>query len=136
MTERSDVDGVRVVGVDAYCADVARLGQADVGPCASAITRAVHAVTVTHVDANRGFAGARVDDVLIRRRDGERADRTARQLTVGDALPIRSGVLGLPNTTGAGAEVEDVAIDRVRSDGNHPATAGRADAAVRDLAEK
>src|SRR5688572_13511061 len=65
VPERRDPDDVRVVGVDADPADVARLAQPDVGPGAAGVGGAVDAVAVGDVDADRRLAHAGVDDVGV-----------------------------------------------------------------------
>ena len=52
-------------------------GQSDVRPGLAAIRRLVGAAALNDVAANVGLAGADVDDIGIRGRDGDRADRRA-----------------------------------------------------------
>src|SRR2546430_1756104 len=59
--------------------------------------------------ANPCFAGAGPDDVGVRRRNRERADRGNR-LVVEDRLPMDAAVSGLENTARSGAGVVDVGL--------------------------
>ena len=75
MSERGDVDGIGIARIDDDCANLPRVGQADVRPRATAVGRLVHPVAVCDIGAHVGFTAADVDDVRIARSYRDRADR-------------------------------------------------------------
>ena len=129
VAEGGDVDEVRVGRVDADAPDVAGVAQADGSPGAAAVGGPVDAVAVRDVAADAGLAHADVDHVGVGRRDGERADGGGLEEAVGDVLPVRAAVGGLPHAARAGAEVEGRGLGRMAGDGDHTAAAVRPDAA-------
>src|ERR1019366_7390512 len=74
--------------------------------------------------ADAGLARADVEDVGIRRRDRDRADR-ADGLAVENRPPVRAAVGGLPHAPGDRAEVEDLRLAGDAGHGEHaPAAEG------------
>ena len=123
IADRADDDLVGIGGADDDRSDVVRVAQADVGPRLPAVGRLVHAV------AARLFAGAGVDDLRIRRRDGERADgRHAGPIE--DRRPRLPGVRALPDAAARRAEVVGVRVRRVDGPRGDAAGAERADASA------
>jgi hypothetical protein len=74
VTERGDEDDVGAPRMHDDAADVARIGESDVGPRLAAIGRSIDAIAVRHVVADARLAGAGVDDVGVGRRNRDRAD--------------------------------------------------------------
>ena len=70
--------------------------EADVRPGLAGVGRLVDAVARHDVAADARLAHADVDDVGVRFGDGDRADRRARDLAVGDRRPVRAAVGRLP----------------------------------------
>ena len=111
VAEGGDVDAVRIVGVDGDAADVLGVVEADVGPGLALIGGLVHAVAVGVLAADVGLAGADVDDVGVRRGDGDGADGAdGNAVCRRDGEPGAAGVFGLPDAAADGAEVEGVGL--------------------------
>ena len=126
VAERRDEGAVGIARIDDHAADVPGVAQADRGPRAAGVDRAVHAGAVRDVAAQAGLAAADVDHVGIRRRDGDRADRRD-VLLVEHRRPGRAAVAGLPHAAGGGAEVEGERIADHAGDRERAAAAVRAD---------
>ena len=91
--------------MDADFGDVLRLAEADVLPRLARVGRFVDAVAGLDVAANARLARADEDDVRIRFRHGDRADRRTRDLAVGHRRPRLAAVRGLPQAAASGAEI-------------------------------
>ena len=128
VAEGGHPDDVRVVGVDADLADLAGLAQAGVAPGAAGVGAAVDAVAVGDVGADGRLAGAGVDHVGVGRGDGQRSHRGGGEEAVGDGAPVRAAVGRLPDAAGHRAEVVGRRVVGDAGDGDHAATAERADA--------
>ena len=76
-----------------------------------------------------------VEDVRIRRRDRDPADRSGR-LVVEDRLPRAAGIGGLPDAAVAHADVEGVRLARVAGGRLRPPGAERTDVAPSQFAEE
>ena len=107
MAEHRDEETVRVAGIDEDRADLPAVAQAEVLPRPPAVGRFVDAVADREVRPLQSLAAADVDDVRVRRRDRERADRL-RRLLVEDRRPGAAGVVGLPDAAVVDADVEEV----------------------------
>ena len=83
-------------------------------------------IALRDVGAHVGFAGADVDDVRLRRRDRDRADRADVDV-IEDRLPRAAGIVGSPDAAVHRAEIETLRIPRVARDGKHASAAERAD---------
>jgi hypothetical protein len=116
VTERGDIDAVRVLRVHDDASDLARLLEAGPRPRAPSVERAVHPVAVGDVRPHVGLAGPDVEDARIGRRHRDRADRRDR-LAVEDRLPRAPGVRRLPDAAADGAEVEMLGLSRHEGDG-------------------
>ena len=92
--QRARVDDVGVAGIDDEARDLLAVGKAHVRPVLTGVDRFVHAVADRRVVARVALAGAGVDHVGIRRRDGDRPDGGDR-LIVEDRLPRDAAVGGL-----------------------------------------
>lgn len=118
-------------------ANVARVIQADMLPTAPGIGGFVNAIAMRDINTNRGFARAGVDDVRIRFRDRQRADRSGVEVAVGDIAPVLPGVVRLPDATRAGAEVEGADIAGVAGHSDDaPAAEGSDTAPASDVVER
>ena len=127
MPHRRDVYDVRVAWIDDDAGDVPCVIESQMCPGATAIRRAVDAVTVSVVLSKVRLSAARVDDVRITRGDGNRANRRDVRLAVGDVGPSHAGVRRLPHPAVDGTEVEDPRIARIAGDGNRASATERAD---------
>ena len=144
VTEGGDEDVVRILRIDSHRRDLLRLLEADVLPVPAAVGRAVHAVAVREILAEVGLARPDVDDVVIRRRDGDRTDGCYRGVVIGDVVPGGAGVDGLPDATVhrahvEGARLHGIARHRDRAPaakGAHEAPLHRAQHGVRSDARR
>ncbi len=114
------VDDVGIARIDGDLGDHVRVAKPGIRPRLAGVGRLVDAVAGVEIAANVGFAGAGVDDVGIRRRDGERADRIGdpRDLSVGNVGPAQAVVGAPPDAALDAAHIKEV---RLRS--GTPATA-------------
>jgi hypothetical protein len=129
VTEHCRINDVGVGGMDADTADMLRLTQAHMRPCAAGVRGSVDPIAIGHVETYFGLAGARIDHIVIGAGHGDRTDgRTAKE-SVGNATPVDAAVNGLPDAAGAGPEVEHHRIHRVARDRDDTPPAGGADAA-------
>ena len=124
MAERRDEQARRILRVDDDRADLARVPQAEVVPRPAGVARAIDPVADREIGALQPFAAADVDDVRIRRRDRDRADRL-RRLAVEDRRPRQPVVGALPDAAVVDADVEQVRLLR------HAGRADGAPAAIR-----
>src|SRR5215472_6376693 len=97
LTDRADVDAVRVSRIDHDPRDVPRRVETHVLPRASCVGRLVDAIAERVVRANQpGLTRAGPHGVVRGRRDGERADG-GNVLVVEDRPPGDAGVGRLPD---------------------------------------
>src|SRR6516165_10484390 len=115
--------------MDSDAPDEPGLAEAEMAPPAAGIGRFVDAVAIGDIEPDRGFPGAGINHIGIRGSDGERADRGRGEKAVDHAAPISAAVGRLPDTAGAGAEVEYSGVFGVTRDGDDAAAARRPDAA-------
>ena len=92
MTERGDVDDVGIGGVNDDAADVVALLQAHVAPRGAAVHRLVDAVAPRRALTVVRLAGAGPDDVAVRGRDGDVANRECAAICVEHRRPRDAGV--------------------------------------------
>ena len=125
MPEGGHVNEVWVVGMDADAGDVTGVLEAEVLPGRAGVVGAVYAVAVGEVDADACLAHAGVNDVGVGLGYGDRAHGGGVEVAVGDVLPVRAAVGGLPDPAADRAEVEDARVDWVTGDGDDaPGTVG------------
>ena len=110
-----------IARVDDDLRDLLAVAQAEVRPRLAGVGGLVDAVAGREVGALQPFAAADVDDVRVRRRDRDRADRAGR-LVVEDRRPGAAVVGRLPHAAVDGADVEHV---RLRSERPPPPSCGR-----------
>ena len=99
VAERRDENDVRIFRMNDERADVARIFQADVFPIPAAIDRFINAVAVSDVAAQRRFAGAGVNRVVI---DGATAIAPIEELIllIENRRPVRAAIGCFPNAAG------------------------------------
>src|SRR6185503_14676197 len=108
VTQRRDVDEVRIFRMHANAWYLTRVVEAQVLPGLAAVGRFVHAVAVRNVAANRRFAHAHIDCVWIGIGQSDRPNRTRpKNRAVSDRLPIDAPVCCLPNTAADAAKIEN-----------------------------
>jgi len=122
MTERRDVDDVRVVRMDNDVADMAGCREAHIAPCPATISGLIDAVAVRDVAADGSFARAGIDDIRVGVRNGQRADSSGCEEAIRDVLPMRAAIRRLPDAPGAGAEEERPRLGRMPGDGDDAPT--------------
>ena len=132
MAESRDQDPIRVAGVDQDSPDLLRVPKPDVDKGLPAVGGFVHPVALRDVGAHVGLAGAHVDHLRIRRRQGERADGADR-LGVEDRSPGPAGIVRLPHAAVDAAEVEVRHVAGHAGHGQHAPPAKRADRAPAEL---
>ena len=114
MAEHGDEETIGVLGIDDDLRNLLAVAQAEMRPGLAGVGGFVDAVAGRQVGALQAFAAADVDDVRIRWRQRDRADRAGR-LVVEDRNPGASVVGRLP----------DAAVDRRRCRTRWAATARR-----------
>ena len=110
VAEVGDVDDVGVGRMDADAGDRLRLAEADVRPRLAGVGRLIQAVAGQDVAADARLAHPEEDDVGVRFGHGDRADRRALDLTVGDGCPRLAAVDRLPQPAADRARVRDLRL--------------------------
>src|SRR6185437_4474503 len=128
LPEVGEEDDVGVGGVDSDVRNGIRALEPDVRPGLAGVGRLVDAVARLDVAANLGLAHADVNDVRIALRHGDRADRRAPDLPVGDVGPALTAVGRLPQAATRGAEIADLGLTADAADRDRSATALGAEA--------
>ena len=135
MAEDSDEQTVGVPRVDDDLRDLLAVSQAQVGPGLPGVGGLVDAVARGQIRPLQSLAAPDVDDVRVRRREGDGADRPAR-LVVEDREPGAPVVGRLPDAAVDDADVEDVGLARDAGGGFGAAPAKGPDVAPVHLVEK
>src|SRR5215471_14720926 len=107
MPEHGDEQAVWILRVDVDVGDHLAVEEAEMRPGRAGIGRLVEAVAGREVRPNDSSTRPDVNDVRIRRRDGDRADRAGR-LTVEERLPGRAVVRRAPHAAVIETDVCDV----------------------------
>ena len=129
MPERRDEDAVRIVWIDDEGGDLPRVAQAvEVLPGAARVVRSEEAFADGEIRPLQPFAARDVDDVRVRRRDGDGANRL-RRLLVEDRRPGLTVVRSLPDAAVVRADVEHVRLLGHACGADGPAAAKRPDVA-------
>ena len=126
VSERRDVDDVRVLRVHQHRADLERVLEPDVRPGLAGIRGLVHAVTGAEAGADVGFARTHVNHVRVGRRHRDRADRGHR-LLVEDRIPGAPRVPRFPDPAVYRPEIEMVRLPGHPGHCRHAASAKRTD---------
>src|SRR5215471_5058298 len=125
MPEGGHIDEVGIGGMDTDAADVAACLKTAVRPGDAGVGRAVDAVTVGDVGANAALAHPGIDDVGVRRGDGQRTHRCSLEEAVGHVPPAQTSIDRLPDAPARRAEVERSRFAGITGDGHDaPATKG------------
>ena len=82
VTERGDINDVRILGMNTDLPYMAGLLKTQVNPTFTAIGRLVDAVAKRDIDANRGLTSACVNHIRITVRNCERTDSGAGQVPI------------------------------------------------------
>ena len=135
VAQRRHVDDVGVVRVNDQAADLLHVGEADVLPVLTEVGRLEDTVPYRQIGAVEPFAGAHVDDVRMRGRDREIADRS-RGRGVEDRSPGAPEVVGLPHAPVVDPYIEDARLGRNPDPADRAAGAKRADQPVLQLLMK
>ena len=135
MAERRNEQAFRIRGIDRDARNLLCVAQPEMRPRPAGVRRLVHAVARREIGAVQSLSRSHVDDVRIRDRDVDRADR-ARWLLVEDRRPHAAVVGGLPDTAAHHADVEHVRLARNSGRGLRASAAERSDVspAERDTA--
>ena len=133
MSQDRDEQRLRVLRIDDDLRDLLAVAQTVVRPRLAGVGGLVDAVARREIGALKSFTAPDVDDVGIRRRDGDGANRAGR-LVVEDGRPGTTKVVRLPDAAVDGADVEDVRLIRDADRGLGAARAMRADHAPAHLA--
>ena len=96
--------------MDFQLTDLSDVLETDEAPRLARVGRLVDAAAEDHVRPNRFASRAHINDVGVRVRHVNRADRSGGDLPVGHWEPGVAVVLGLPHTAAARAHVEDVRL--------------------------
>src|SRR5688572_788115 len=99
MSERADVNDVRVLRIDGYCRNAFGIFETHVLPCLPAVSRFVNAIAERNAVANVRFACSDPDNIVITRSERDVADRE-RALSLEDWCPLYAAVRCLPQTAG------------------------------------
>ena len=136
MPHPARVDDIGIVGVDANPRDPIGILEADVRPRIAAIVRPVHAIAERGVVAWVLLARADVDDLGVRRRQLDRADRDD-VLLVEDRLPRRAAVGRFEDAAVGARHVHRVRIAGNPDDHRHAAgLVGGADVTERQALQR
>ena len=129
--KRSDECDVRILRIDDHASDGMRVRQADELPRLAGVDRFINSVAADDVAADAGFARPDINDVRIRLRNGDRADRRRHAFRlVGQRLPVQSAIGGLPHAAGSSAHVIHVGLTHDARDRGNASAAKRADQPV------
>ena len=135
MSERRDQNDVGISWIDNQRADLAAVSESDIFPGLARIDRFVNADSVSGVAANGRFTGAGVNDIVIRRRDRDCANRRNIFL-VEKRRPILATVHCFPNAAGNSAEIIGVRFPRNAFNRERATAAERSDLAPLHPAEQ
>src|SRR6185437_7697455 len=100
---------VRIFGIHGEFGNLLAVTQAEMRPGFAGVSGFVDAIAHGEIRAVQSFAAADIDDIGIRRRDGDRTDGTG-GLVVKDGLPSASVIVGLPHAAVADAHIEDIGL--------------------------
>src|ERR1035437_5025535 len=126
MAERRHEEAIGIAGVDRDARDLLRVAETEVRPRPSGVRGLVHPVARRKVGAVQPLARSHIDDVRVRGRDLDCADR-ARRLFVEYRLPHAAIVGGLPDAAIHHAHVKHVRLAGNAGRGLRATAAERAD---------
>ena len=111
MSQRGDKSNVRILWMDNHRANVPRVFQSDVLPGPAAVERFVDAIAVRNIAANARLARANINNVVVRRRNLNRANRGDGFL-IKNRRPVRARVSRFPNPARRRSKIENVRLTR------------------------
>ena len=126
---------VRVARIDEDLRDLLRIGKSDRLPARAAVARPEHTDALRDVGAHVGLAGADVDRLRRRRRDGDGSDRADVRL-VEDRCPGAARVARAPHAAVDRAEIEAPRIVGRARHREHSPAAERPDRAPVEILEQ
>jgi hypothetical protein len=126
MAKHSNEDAIGIVRVNQNSTDLLAISQPHVFPCLTAVRGLVDSITSREIRSLQAFTTADVQDVGVRRSDGQGADGAGR-LVVEDRGPNAPIVGGLPHAAVIDADKEDVRLPRDTRGGNCSSSAKRPD---------
>src|SRR5262249_50099241 len=135
MAERRDEQPIGILRVDRDLGDLLRVTQPQVCPRLPGVAGSVNAVTDGEVWTRQPFTATNVQNIGIRRRHGDPADRPGR-LIVEDRLPRAAGVGRLPDAAVNHPDVKGVRLARVPGSSFRPTRAERTDVAPLQIGEQ
>ena len=135
MTEHGDEEPIGVAGIDGDRRDHLAVAQAEVLPRRPASVDLYIPSPIARSGRMMPAPRPDVDDVRVRRRDGDRADRAGR-LIVEQRHPVGAVVGRSPDAAVVEAGVEDVGLARNAGQRAGASGARRADVAPAHLAER
>lgn len=107
---------VGILGIDGEFWNLLAVAQAKMGPGLAGVSGFVNAIADGEIRPMQPFAAADVNDIGIRRRDGNRADG-AGGFVIKDRLPGAPIIVRLPDAAVADANIEDAGFIRHAADG-------------------
>src|SRR5215469_4084284 len=105
MTERCDIDNVRICRMDADSRDRLSIFQAGVLPSLARIGGLVNSVALYGATAQLGFTHSDINDVWARFGNRNCSHRRAMDLAIGHRRPGGAAIGGLPQAPASRAEV-------------------------------
>ena len=126
MAEHGGEDSIGIARIDGERGNLQAIAQAEMSPGFSGVSRFVDSVADREIGAMQAFAAGDINNVGIRRRYCDGADRL-RGLVVEDGCPGAAVVVRLPNSAVDLAHVENIRLAGNASGGAGAASAKRAD---------
>ena len=126
---------IRIFRIDDDSGDLLRIVEAKVRPGLARVRGFVNPVADRKVRPLQSFPAAGVNNVGVRGRHGQSADR-AGGLIIEDGIPCVAKIVGLPDAAIHGRHVENSGLARHAGDRHCAAAAERSDAAPAHLGEK
>ena len=128
MSGHRDQQVIGVARIDRDLRDLLAVAQAEMRPGFARVGRFVDAVADREIGAMQSFAAPDVNDVRIRNRNRQRADRAGR-LIIENRLPGAPVIGRLENAAIDLREIENVRLRRHAANRAHPSAAVRPDVA-------
>ncbi len=116
MPQRRYIQPVRIAGIDHDLADLPGRFEPDVCPRLAGIRRFEHADSIRVLAADVRLTGSDINNIRVRRRHRDRADRANRNAFIRDREPSVSRVLRFPHTAADGAHIERIRLIRMACD--------------------
>ena len=130
LANRRDPHHVVVARIDLHRADLPHPLQTDRVPTGAAVAGAIHTAPGNHVGAQTVRARAHVEDVGVRLRHADSANRRGGKIAVGHVAPALAVIGALPDAAAGSAQIERARRLHGAGDRGDPPAARRANAAV------